>query len=94
MAKSSLKTSHSSLRVKLIIVSNIDTRPIERHKTVVPDPNPRVDPDLDLQDISLNQKQSGPMSYIRDVTLCLVIGIKFGSNLMPTSKPSCLYTNI
>ena len=72
MAKSRLKTSLG----KLFFVRYNDTSPIEQHKTVVSDENPRVDPDPDLQVISLNKKQSGPMSYLCDINLNLDIGIK------------------
>ena len=76
MAKSRLKTSPSSFLGKLLFVQYNDTSRIERHEMVVSDENPRVDPDPDLQVISLNKKQSGPMSYLCDITLYLDVGIK------------------
>ena len=39
---------------KLLFVQYNDTSPIERHETVVSDENPQVDPDQELQVISLN----------------------------------------
>ena len=86
LAKASLKTPSSSLREMLIYVSYNNTRPIERHKMVISDLNPQVDPNPDLQVISL-KKRFCPNSYQWEVTLYLVVSIKkFGSNLMLTSK--------
>jgi len=83
MAKSCLKTSLSSLLGKLIFVQYNNTRPIELHKTVVSDVNPRVDRDLDLQVISLNKKQPNKLSMWRhDVPGCRhQILIKFESDI-------------